>query len=173
MKVYSYLNQLRKNMVGNITKEKLDKVIKELFVFCKYSINKTGWPYVSFVLKRGVIVAKDFNNTRQALDPTLQCSVSAIRKVLSSLETNDLAGHSLLSLFEPTILSFDIALWAGIKDFIWCINAKSAPEHYNKMSYSPLIYASKNPGKVNILSGVCEKEALEFLKSCKGIEPVY
>lgn len=141
----------------------MDGNVKELFQFCEYAVKTTGWPYVSFILQNDVIISRDMNLTRQKLDPSLQCSVSAVRSAQISLETNDLSSYTLLSMFEPTILSFDVALWAGIKKLRWCINASSAPEHYHNMSYRPKTYLEHHPGKISIQSGLYEKEALDLI----------
>lgn len=137
-------------------------------------LNKGVYPFCAFLVKDGVIISKGFNEGLFDYgNKTIHGEMVAIKKACKSLLNLYLDRCVLFTTCEPCLACFDTALWAGIKDFIWCINAKNASEHYNKMSYSPLVYAKKNPGKVKILAGVCEKEALEFLKSCKGIEPVY
>ncbi len=142
---------------------KLDKIIDELFEYAEYAVEVSGWPYASFIIKNGVIVARDFNLFPINKDPSAECSISAIRSLQNSLETNDLSDYTLLSLFEPTILSLDIALWAKINKFIWCINATSRPNHYFTTKYTPTVYASKNKG-IEIQAGIREKEALILIE---------
>lgn len=163
-KVYNYSKKQNKNMDG----EKLNKIVNELFDFGKEIMNKYKiYPYVSFVVKNGVIVAKGYNQSREKRDVSLQGDVVAIRNAQEALDTGDLKGYTLISLFEPTILGFDVALWAGITDFVWCINSSSLPNHYNKLKYTPLDYAQKH-SEITIKKGLKEKEALSLVKQAKA-----
>jgi tRNA(Arg) A34 adenosine deaminase TadA len=134
----------------------------------EYARNHLNLPYISFVVKSNVIVSIGYNQTYEKLDETLHGDVVAIRKAQASLETGDLSGYSLYSLFEPTILSFDVALWAGIRDFVWCINSSTVPNHYNNPKYSPLVYAGDHPGEITIRNGIRESEVLEIVNKTKA-----
>jgi tRNA(Arg) A34 adenosine deaminase TadA len=147
---------------------KLDKILDEIFDFGQEIMSKYGiYPYVAFVTKNGVIVSKGYNRERETRDVTQQGDVVAIRTAQESLETGSLSGYTLVSLFEPTILGFDVALWSGITDFIWCINSSSLPNHYHKINYNPIIYAQNHPGKIIIKNGLREKEGLQLVKISK------
>lgn len=143
-------------------------IISELFDFAQ-DVMKTYriYPYVSFIVKDEVIVARGYNMERETRDVTMQCSIVAIRQAQEALDTGDLSGYSLYSFFEPTILGFDVALWAGIRDFIWCINSASLPKHYNKIRYTPLNYMKYHPGEITILNELKEKEALKLVSMAK------
>lgn len=139
-------------------------IIDELFDFAKEIMNKkTLYPYVSFIVKDGVIISRGYNRERETKDVTRQDQVDSIRNAQEALDTGDLSGYSLFSFFEPTILGFDVALWSGIKDFHWCINSTSLPNHYNKLSYNPMVYAKKHKD-ITIENGIREKEALKFVE---------
>ncbi len=147
---------------------RLEEILNELFEFAKETMDKHGiYPYVSFVVKDGVIVSKGLNIERELKDVTLQGDVVAIRNAQKAMETGDLSGYVLISFFEPTILGFDVALWSGIKDFVWCINSSSLPNHYNKIKYTPVDYQKNHPEEISIKNGLREKEALMLVKEAK------
>jgi tRNA(Arg) A34 adenosine deaminase TadA len=140
-------------------------IIDVLFDWARQTMEeRKSYPYVSFVVKDNIIVSKGINRERETYDLTNQDQVVSVREAQNSLDTGNLKGYSLVSLFEPTLLAFDVALWAGITDFHWCINASSSPVSYNPMSYSIKVYKNHNPDKITIESGIREKEALGLLK---------
>lgn len=148
--------------------DRLEKLLDNLFEFAQEVMDKHGiYPYVSFVVKDGVIVSRGYNRERESRDVTSQGDVVAVRAAQVSLETGDLSGYTLVSLFEPTILGFDVALWSGIRDFVWCINSTSLPKHYNKLKYTPLDYAQKHPGEITIKHGLREPAGLDLVKQAK------
>ena len=145
-----------------------NKVIDELFNFGTEIMNKYKiYPYTDFVVRDSVIVSRGYNYERESGDISMQSAVTAIRWAQESLEVGDLTGYTLYSLFEPTILGFDVALWSGIRNFVWCLNSSSLPKHYNKLKYTPLDYLKNHPGKITIKNGIREKEVLELVKSAK------
>jgi tRNA(Arg) A34 adenosine deaminase TadA len=148
--------------------KKLEEILDQLFEFAKETMDKQAiYPYVSFVVKDNVIVSRGSNIEREIKDVTLQGDVVAIRNAQKALETGDLSGYILVSFFEPTILGFDVALWSGIKDFVWCINSSSLPTHYNKIKYNPLDYKKNHPKEITINNGLREKEALKLVSEAK------
>ncbi|MCR4329837.1 MAG: hypothetical protein NUV65_04820 [Candidatus Roizmanbacteria bacterium] len=148
--------------------KKIDPIITELITFGSRVMSEQGiYPYVSFIVKRDVIVARGYNMERESKDVSQQGDVVAIRNAQNALETGDLSGYCLYSLFEPTILGFDVALWSGVRDFVWCINSSSLPKLYNKLKYSPLHYANRHPKEITIQNGIQEKEALQLVKKAK------
>lgn len=151
-------------MVGNISNQLLD----ELFKLARETmVNEKIYPYVAMVIKDGQVISRGHNTERETRDVTNQGDVVAIRRAEAGLDTGNLTGYTLLGLFEPTILGFDVALWAGIKSFAWCINSSSLPQHYHKLNYNPLIYAKNHPGEIEIVNGLREKEGLELVKLAK------
>ncbi len=144
------------------------KILDELFSFAQEVMDKYHiYPYVSFVVKDGIIVSKGYNRERESRDVTDQGDVVAIRNAQTALDTGDLSGYSLWGFFEPTILGFDVALWSGITDFSWCINSSSLPQFYNNLRYTPLDYLKNHPGKITIQNGIEEKRALELVSKAK------
>lgn len=159
----SYLREQKKNMDGDP-----QKILDELFSFTRKIMDDYKiYPYADFVVKNGVIISRGYNYEREEGDITMQSAVVAIRRAQEALETGDLSGHILYGIFEPTILGFDVALWSGIKSFVWCINSSSLPNHYNKMKYTPLDYAKNHPGEASIINGLREKEALKLVSLAK------
>ena len=151
-------------MAGKISEALLD----ELFVLAKEVMQKHQiYPYVAMVVKNGEVISRGDNTERETRDVTNHGDVTTIRRAQLALDTGDLSGYTLLSLFEPTILGFDVALWAGITSFAWCINSESLPKHYHKMRYNPLVYAENNHGKIEIDNGMREKAGLALVKIAK------
>lgn len=155
-------------MAGKVS----DELITGLLTYARRVGEETGKPYVSFIVKDNVIIASGKNERQITRDATNFDQVVAIRKAQEALDTNDLSGHTLVSLFEPPLMSFDIALWSGIRDFVWCINANTVmhdPQFYNSVGYTPTKYAEFNPEGITIQAGVREEEALalarEFLRA--------
>lgn len=145
-----------------------EELINELFTFAQEIMDTKGiYPYVSFLVKDGVVVSRGYNMERESRDVTLQGDVVAIRNAQEALETGDLSDYTLYSFFEPTILGFDVALWSGIKNFVWCINSTSLPQFYNKLHYTPLDYVQNHPGEIKIEHGILEKEALQLVGKAK------
>lgn len=148
---------------------KQKQLIDELFSFGQEIMEIHGiYPYVSFVVKDGVIISRGYNMERESRDVTLQGDVVAIRNAQEALETGYLSGYTLYSLFEPTILGFDVALWSGIRDFVWCINSASLPRFYNKLRYAPLDYSKNHPGEITIQNGLREHDALQLVAKAKS-----
>ncbi len=141
-----------------------DKIIYQLFDYAKETmqVHKT-YPYVSFVLKNGIVISRGYNREVETFDLTNQDQVVSIREAQKALDTGDLCGYSLFSFFEPTILAFDVALWAGITDFHWCINASSYPASYNPLKYRVSDFLKNNPGKITIEAGIQEEDALKVV----------
>ncbi len=153
-----------------------EKIIDELFNYANSVMNdKKIYPYVDFIVKNGVVISRGYNRERETGDLTMQGSVVAIRNAIEALGTGDLSGYSLYSFFEPTILNFDVAIWAGIKKFIWCINSSLIPRHYNNMKYLLLDYAKNHSRDITITNGVREKDAMKLVKeaSNKHYYPYY
>ena len=135
-----------------------EQIMRQLISYAHEKMTKNNaYPFAAFVVKNGVIVSWGRNTERETRDVTNQSAVVAIRKAQEALDTGDLSGYTLVGLFEPTMLGFDVALWSGIRDFVWCINSSSLPNHYNKMNYNPLIYAQNHPGEIKIINGLREK----------------
>lgn len=141
---------------------------KELFDYAKEIMQKHRiFPYVAMVTKEGKVIAKGHNMATKAEllysgDITQQGDVMAVRNAQAILKSGNLENNTLISFMEPTILGFDVALWSGIKDFIWFINKSSAPEHYTDINYSPLEYSKKH-SDITIKAGIFEDEALELI----------
>lgn len=149
-------------------KDKNKYVWDEIFSYAKEVMHKRRiYPYVSFIVKEGVIISRGYNRERETWDLTNQDQVVSIREAQKALDTDNLKGYSLFSFYEPTLLGFDVSLWSGISDFHWCINSTSAKESYNKISYRPTDYQKNNPGKITIQDGVREKEALALVAVAK------
>ena len=149
-------------MVG---RKNFKNIIDELFDFAKYIVEREKiYPYVSFVVKDGVIISRGFNDSRYKTDITRQGDVVAVRFAQEALETGDLSGYSLYSFMEPSILGFDVAMWSGIRDFVWLINSTSLPNQYNKLKYTPLDYQKAYPNQITISNGIRENKALDLVK---------
>ncbi|HLE48837.1 MAG TPA: hypothetical protein VI819_02280 [Patescibacteria group bacterium] len=150
-------------MVGN-NKTIFDK----LFEYAEEIMdNFKIYPYVSFIVKDNVIISRGYNRERETFDLTNQDQVVSIREAQRALDTGNLKGYSLYSFFEPTILGFDIALWSGISDFHWCINAKSYPLSYNPLNYTIKDYLKAHPNEITIEPGIREQKALQLTKKAE------
>jgi tRNA(Arg) A34 adenosine deaminase TadA len=143
-------------------------LIDELFAYAR-EIMETHkiFPYVSFIVKNGVIIARGYNRELETYDLTNQDQVVSIRAAQEVLDTGSLKGYSLYSIFEPTILGFDVALWSGITDFHWCINATSFPASYNPINYHIVDYKKRHPDQITIEPGIREKGALKLVEIAK------
>ena len=138
------------------------QIVDQLFGYATYVVEtEKRIPYVSIVAKGDVVIAKGLNMAYDTYDITSFGDVVAIRSAQEALETGNLEGYSLYSFFEPVLMGFDIALWSGIKHFVWCINSKSYRDKYNKMSYTPLVYAESHP-EVEVAAGIRDTEALKI-----------
>ena len=148
-------------MDGNTLQARLD----ELFAYADETMKtKQMFPYVSFLLKNGTVIARGSNEERETADVTRQDKIVTIRNAQQALGVSDLSGYTLLSIFEPTIMEFDVALWAGITDFMWCIDSRSLPKHYNNLKYTPLDYAYSHPKKIHITHNLRESEAMKLIE---------
>jgi len=150
-----------------------EMILDELFSFARTIMDEYGiYPYVSFLVKDGTIVVRGFNEAKlhknlYGGDITLMSDVVTVRKAERSLDTNDLSDYILYSFFEPTILGFDVAMWARIRHFVWCVDSSSFPRHYNKIKYTPLDYLKNHPGKITIKHGIRQQEGLDLAKLAK------
>jgi tRNA(Arg) A34 adenosine deaminase TadA len=149
-------------MAGKQTGEDL---ISELFLFAKEIMDlKQIYPYVSFIVKDQVIISRGYNRERETYDLTNQDQVVSIRQAQKALDTGKLNGYSLYSFFEPTMLGFDVALWSGIRDFHWCVNAKSYPASYNPLHYYIEDYKKAHPHEITLKTGIREQQALKIVR---------
>lgn len=145
-----------------------EAIIKELLLFAREIGDKKKMiPYVAFVVKDGQVISRGYNYMRQSLDVSMFSEVTAIRWAQESLDTGDLSGYTLINLFEPTLLGFDVALWSGIRDFVWCINAKTMPNQYSSIPYRVYDYEKHNPGEITIKGGFYEDEAVKIVKEAE------
>ena len=146
-----------------------EEIIDELFVYAENVMEKYKiFPYVAFVVKDIEIIARGHNmaTTDKLLyagDITQQGDVMAVRNAQKILTSGNLNGYTLVSFMEPTILGFDVALWAGITNFVWCVNKLQIPEHYTDISYRPTDYAKKHM-EIKIIDGIESEKALELVK---------
>jgi tRNA(Arg) A34 adenosine deaminase TadA len=159
-KACNYLGWRRENMGGDP-----NLVLDELLRFAKQiMLEKQMYPYVALVVKNGVIISRGYNFERESKDLSMFSGVTAIRWAQDALDTGDLTGYSLYSLFQPTHLDFDVALWSGIRNFIWCIESKSLPKHFSDITYTPYDYLKDNPGQITIEGGIREEEAIALVR---------
>jgi len=92
-------------------------------------------------------------------------SVTGLRKAQHALETSNLSHAYIFAFFEPTVLSFDIAMFAKVTSFAWCINASDAPEHYVIKDYSLEECARQHPDQMHIVPGFAREDAMKLLTS--------
>ena len=164
-KVTNYLKRQKENMVGEIDK---NKIVRDMLDYAKEIMqSQKMYPWISMVVKNDVIISRGYNTIRETKDPTMFSGVTAVRWAQASLDPGNLEGCSLYGIFQPTLLDFDIALFAGIRDFVWCISQADAPEHYTNVEYTPLDYLKLHPGEIKIDLGRYKNEALELLHEAK------
>ncbi len=164
MKDSHCLERQNKHMDGKL----LELYCQQLLTYAAETMNVFRvYPYAAFVIKNNTIVAKGRNQEQETRDVTRQSEVVAIREAQRILSTGSLDSCTLLSLMEPTILSFDVAMWAGIRDFAWCVDATYFSEHYTLMNYSPLTYKSVYPEKITVTHGICTDEAIRLIEEAK------
>ena len=138
---------------------------QELLTFAELSMRTYRvYPYAAFVIHDNIVIAKGRNEEQETRDITRQSEVVAIRNAQNVVKAGSLSGYTILSLMEPTILSFDVALWAGIRDFAWCVDSTYFSEHYTSMSYSPLQYAKQHPTEISITRGLYSSEAVSLIE---------
>lgn len=156
-------------MASSIDPKQLDALKPELFALVQKAIEATGMPYASLLVDKstGIVIAKGYNNSTASFDPSEQGDVYTIRQAQRSLETSDLSHTYLFSFFEPTVLCFDIAMFAHITSFAWCISLNDAPEHYFITEYSLRHYDHDHPGKIGIVPDYARQEALALLSNPK------
>jgi tRNA(Arg) A34 adenosine deaminase TadA len=145
----------------------LERLKPELFALTRQAVKANGMPYASLLVDRatGTVIAKDYNTTFETFDPSNQCTVASLRKAQQALETADLSHTYIFSFFEPTLLIFDIALFAKITHFAWCIDAAKAPGHYVITEYTVENYASDHPNELQLAPGFAQAEANALLQS--------
>ncbi len=151
--------------------KQLDRLKPELFDLARLASKATGMPYAALLVnkKTGTVIAKDYNISALTFDPSDQDTVAVVRKAKRALETSDLSDTYVFSLFEPTLLSFDISLFAKITNFAWCINTADAPDgHYLINEYTPTVYAQQHPNLITIHAAYQQQEALQLVESIKS-----
>lgn len=167
MKDWNYSERRNKSMDG----ESLERHCRALLTFSTEVMRTFHvYPYAAYVIKDNKILATGRNEEKETLDVTRQSEVVAIRDAQRILSTGSLEGCTLLSLMEPTILSFDVAMWAGIRDFAWCVDASYFSEHYTIMNYSPLTYKSVYPQKISITNGLYTDDAIQLIEEAKRLK---
>ncbi len=148
-------------MVGN-----LDSLMRQVLSFSVEVMDRMHqFPYVAFVVKDTAVVSRAVNEVYQNLDPTAHCDAVAIRRAQMALETGDLSECTLISLFEPTVLSFDVALWASIHQFVWCLDKEDLPDQYTSIPYGPREYLRDHPRKISVSRGVLREQGLKIMHS--------
>ncbi len=144
-----------------------EEIVRELISFGrKIATDMKMFPYVSFLVKDGVIVARG-NNENLDGDISLQDMVVTIRRAQDAIESGDLTGYVMYSFFEPTLTGFDVALWAGVKDFVWAVPSTLYPQLYSRIKYRPSDYAKAHPDTIRLVEGVLQNEAVAFLDEIK------
>ena len=79
------------------------------------SVNVSGGPFGSVIVKDETIIAEGFNKVTSTNDPTAHGEIVAIRQACKNLNNFDLSGCELYSTCEPCPMCLSAIYWAHIE----------------------------------------------------------
>ena len=79
------------------------------------SVNKSGGPFGSVIVKNDKVIAEGSNKVTLNNDPTAHGEIVAIRKACKNLNNFNLSGCELYSTCEPCPMCLSAIYWAHIK----------------------------------------------------------
>ena len=125
------------------------------------SVNKSGGPFGSVIVKDSKIIAEGSNEVTFSNDPTAHGEIVAIREACKKLNNFNLSGCELYSTCEPCPMCLSAIYWARINKVYYANTREDA----RKIDFDDsLIYSElqKNIDKRKIsMTQIMRKEALK------------
>jgi len=125
------------------------------------SVNKSGGPFGSVIVKDNKIIAEGSNKVTFSNDPTAHGEIVAIREACKKLNNFNLSGCELYSTCEPCPMCLSAIYWARINKVYYANTREDA----RKIDFDDsLIYSElhKNIDKRKIsMTQIMRKEALK------------
>lgn len=85
----------------------------------KKSVNQGGFPAGAVVVKDDKVISKGVSLGFKLNDPTSHAETSSIREACKTLQTTNLSGATLYASFQPCLMCFSVANWAGISKIVF------------------------------------------------------
>lgn len=129
-------------------------------------------PFGSVVVRDGELIVRAHNVVNSAKDPTAHAEVTTIRKAAAKLGTLMLPGCTLYTSCHPCPMCAGATLYSGIKTIV--IGASHAAlrryagDRYSVNDYTIGRLVELTGHKLEIITGVLEKEAEEVFREYKG-----
>ena len=104
----------------NITKEKMEEIMKLVIDEVNIAIEEGNSPFAAFLLDmNGNILYKAHNTSNTCIDPTAHAEINLIRESSKKLKTKDLSNYILISNAWSCTMCFSAAIKARINNFIF------------------------------------------------------
>ena len=148
----------------NITKEKMEEIMKLVIDEVNIAIEEGNSPFAAFLLDmNGNILYKAHNTSNTCIDPTAHAEINLIRESCKKLKTKDLSNYILISNAWSCSMCFSAAIKARINNFIF--GTESEPN----MNPNVTIYDIKEKcvNEINIVSGILKDECKKQIEDAR------
>ena len=148
----------------NITKEKMEEIMKLVIDEVNIAIEEGNSPFAVFLLDmNGNILYKAHNTSNTCIDPTAHAEINLIRESCKELKTKDLSNYILISNAWSCSMCFSAAIKARINNFIF--GTESEPN----MNPNVTIYDIKEKcvNEINIISGILKDECKKQIEDAR------
>ena len=148
----------------NITKEKMEEIMKLVIDEVNIAIEEGNSPFAAFLLDmNGNILYKAHNTSNTCIDPTAHAEINLIRGSSKKLKTKDLSSYILISNAWSCTMCFSAAIKARINNFIF--GTESEPN----MNPNVTIYDIKEKcvSEINIISGILKDECKKQIEDAR------
>lgn len=148
----------------NITKEKMEEIMKLVIDEVNIAIEEGNSPFAAFLLDmNGNILYKAHNTSNTCIDPTAHAEINLIRESSKELKTKDLSNYILISNAWSCSMCFSAAIKARINNFIF--GTESEPN----MNPNVTIYDIKEKcgNEINIISGILKDECKKQIEDAR------
>ena len=148
----------------NITKEKMEEIMKLVIDEVNIAIEEGNSPFAAFLLDmNGNILYKAHNTSNTCIDPTAHAEINLIRESSKKLKTKDLSNYILISNAWSCSMCFSAAIKARINNFIF--GTESEPN----MNPNVTIYDIKEKcvNEINIISGILKDECKKQIEDAR------
>jgi tRNA(adenine34) deaminase len=118
-------------------------------------------PVGAVIVKNGKVIAKAYNKKETSFDPTSHAEINVIKKACKKLGNWRLDGCSIYVTVEPCLMCLGAIISSRIDKIIYGVSEKkmgAIESFYEKIDLS------KYSKKIDIKSGVLEKECKSLLK---------
>jgi len=147
-------------------KNKNDEIfVREAIKEAEKAKRKGNGPFGAVLVKNNKIIARAYCTTTSDPDPTAHAEIKIISKICRKLKTKNLKKYTLYSNVEPCVMCAAACVRAGISRIVYGASIKYVTKKVPQIKISCKDLIKKGYRKIEVISGVLEKESLKHFKN--------